>query len=90
MIPDGIVKEGGENFSAGERQLFCLARGILHDTSCLVMDEATSSLDVTTEKTLLNAASVAFEKKTVIIVAVSGKFTALYWPTCLLRRMHQY
>uniref|UniRef100_A0A8D9AUF0 ATP-binding cassette sub-family C member 8 n=7 Tax=Cacopsylla melanoneura TaxID=428564 RepID=A0A8D9AUF0_9HEMI len=65
----GQVKEGGENFSAGERQLFCLARGILHNTTCLVMDEATSSLDADTEKTLINAARSAFEKKTVIIVA---------------------
>nr|CAD7459032.1 unnamed protein product [Timema tahoe] len=68
---DGEVREGGENLSAGERQLFCLARAILHDAACLIMDEATSSVDPGTEKALLAAAAKAFANKTVITIAVS-------------------
>ncbi|XP_067013510.2 ATP-binding cassette sub-family C member Sur, partial [Anabrus simplex] len=66
---DGEVREGGENLSAGERQLFCLARAILHGAACLVMDEATSSVDPSTEKALLAAASRAFAGRTVITIA---------------------
>jgi ABC-type multidrug transport system fused ATPase/permease subunit len=70
-VSDAEVREGGGNLSAGERQLFCLARAILHDAACLVMDEATSSVDPGTEKALLAAATRAFAGKTVITIAVS-------------------
>ncbi|XP_072749305.1 ATP-binding cassette sub-family C member Sur isoform X2 [Anoplolepis gracilipes] len=70
--PEGLnleVREGGENFSAGQLQLLCMARTILQRSSIIVLDEATSALDVATEKSLLKAATIAFENKTVIIIA---------------------
>ncbi|XP_029661257.1 ATP-binding cassette sub-family C member Sur [Formica exsecta] len=70
--PEGLnleVREGGENFSAGQLQLLCMARTILQRSNIIVLDEATSALDVLTEKSLLKAAAVAFENKTVIIIA---------------------
>lgn len=66
---DGQVREGGVNLSSGQRQQLCLARAILHNAACLIMDEATSSLDPTTEQTFLNAVEKAFSKKTVVNIA---------------------
>jgi len=70
-ITDFEVREGGENFSAGQLQLLCMARAILQRSSVLVLDEATSALDVATEKSLLKAVAIAFEHRTVITIAVS-------------------
>lgn len=48
LISDAIITEGGENFSQGQRQLFCLARAFVRKTSIFIMDEATASIDMAT------------------------------------------
>lgn len=69
---DTVVTDNGNNIlSCGEKQLFCLARACLRGSCCLVLDEATSSLDGPTEAVLLETASKAFQGRTIITIAVS-------------------
>ncbi|XP_058056478.1 ATP-binding cassette sub-family C member Sur [Anopheles bellator] len=72
QLPNGLdtgISEERHYFSSGQRQLFCLARAILRGSVCLVLDEATSSLDTDTEQLVLRAAKKAFKGRTVITIA---------------------
>ncbi|XP_072128555.1 ATP-binding cassette sub-family C member 8 isoform X2 [Mobula birostris] len=66
---DAIVTEGGENFSLGQRQLFCLARAFVRKSSVLIMDEATASIDMETENILQKVVMTAFADRTVVTIA---------------------
>ncbi|XP_069823859.1 ATP-binding cassette sub-family C member 8 [Dendropsophus ebraccatus] len=66
---DAAVTEGGENFSAGQRQLFCLARAFVRKSSILIMDEATASIDMATENILQKVVMTAFHERTVVTIA---------------------
>uniref|UniRef100_A0A3P8USD2 ATP-binding cassette, sub-family C (CFTR/MRP), member 9 n=1 Tax=Cynoglossus semilaevis TaxID=244447 RepID=A0A3P8USD2_CYNSE len=66
---DGVVTEGGENFSVGQRQLFCLARAFVRKSSILIMDEATASIDMATENILQKVVMTAFADRTVVTIA---------------------
>lgn len=68
---EGVVSNSGDNLSSGQKQLLCLARAILQDNVCLIMDEPTSSVDDETEKKLLEAIKKSFNGRTVITIAVS-------------------
>ncbi|XP_014889563.1 ATP-binding cassette sub-family C member 8 isoform X2 [Poecilia latipinna] len=66
---DAMVTEGGENFSQGQRQLFCLARAFVRKSSILIMDEATASIDMATESILQKVVMTSFADRTVVTIA---------------------
>ena len=66
---DTVVGERGIRLSGGQRQRIGIARALYHDPPVLVLDEATSSLDTTTERGVMQAVDALHGKKTLIIVA---------------------
>ena len=71
-FPQGIhqrITRSGLNMSAGEKQLISLARVLIHDPSILIMDEATSHIDLETEEMVKNALKVVSKNRTVIVIA---------------------
>uniref|UniRef100_A0A6Q2ZQ65 ATP-binding cassette, sub-family C (CFTR/MRP), member 9 n=1 Tax=Esox lucius TaxID=8010 RepID=A0A6Q2ZQ65_ESOLU len=69
VLFNAVVTEGGENFSVGQRQLFCLARAFVRKSSILIMDEATASIDMATENILQKVVMTAFADRTVVTIA---------------------
>ena len=59
----------GVKLSGGQRQRIAIARVILKDAPVLILDEATSSLDSITEKTIQDSLNEVMKGKTVIVVA---------------------
>ncbi len=71
-FPDGYeteVTEGGSSLSAGQKQLIAFARALLADPRILILDEATSSIDTETEKTLQKGLERLLEGRTSFIIA---------------------
>ncbi|KAL7542622.1 hypothetical protein ACHAXR_012333 [Thalassiosira sp. AJA248-18] len=68
MLEDS-VEEGGANFSAGEKQLLCLARAMLANPRLLVLDEATSAVDGTTDEFVQQMLRSQFPDTTLLTIA---------------------
>ncbi len=64
---DHIIREGGKNFSGGQRQRFEIARVLAAEPTVIILDEATSSLDAKTEETVIK--NIRAVNATCIIIA---------------------
>ncbi|MER5757031.1 ABC transporter ATP-binding protein [Streptomyces sp. NPDC002088] len=71
-LPDGYdtdVRKRGGRISAGQRQLVAFARALLADPAVLILDEATSSLDIPGERAVQRAMSTVLLGRTAVVIA---------------------
>ncbi len=66
---DEVVRERGNNFSAGQRQLLSFARTIIHKPSVMILDEATANIDTETELLIQDSLEKMKNIGTMLIVA---------------------
>ena len=63
------ITEGGANLSSGEKQLVCICRAILRKSQVVILDEATSNIDIVTEENIQTLLQTFLLSSTVITVA---------------------
>ncbi len=71
-LPNGLdeeVRERGNNFSAGERQLLSFARTIIHKPEVMILDEATANIDTETEVLIQDSLEKMMNIGTMLMVA---------------------
>ncbi len=71
-LPDGMntdVQERGARLSAGQRQLICFARALVPDPRLIILDEATSSIDIGTERRIEEALDRLLVGRTAVVIA---------------------
>ena len=71
-LPDGyetLVREQGNNFSAGQKQRLAIARAILRDAPILILDEPTANLDVEAEAEVMHAINTLIAGRTVLTIS---------------------
>jgi len=66
---DTVLTERGSNLSVGQRQLLSLARALIGQPEILILDEATSSVDLHTEGLIQQALEVLLKDRTAVIIA---------------------
>ena len=63
-----IIKESGKNLSNGQKQLICFARALIKGNKIIILDEATSSLDIETEKIIQENMEKYLKNVTIIMI----------------------
>lgn len=71
------VEEAGQNFSRGQLQRLSLARAIADQPKALILDEATASLDIVSERAITNSLQALAEDVTIIIIAHHGELLSI-------------
>lgn len=72
QLPEGydtIIGERGVKLSGGQKQRLSIARALLRDTPIIILDEATASVDMNTEKLIHDAIANVIKNRTTIIIA---------------------
>ena len=64
-----LISEGGQNLSGGERQRVSIARALLKDARIVLLDEATSSLDVQNEHLVMRGMKTLSAERTIVVIA---------------------
>jgi len=64
-----VILEDAANLSVGQRQLISIARAVLADPRILILDEATSSVDIVTETLIQDALQRLLQGRTAIVIA---------------------
>ena len=75
-LPEGydtVVRERGCKVSGGEKQRLAIARVVLKDRGCMILDEATSSLDTTSERLVQSALEPLMKGRTTIAIATGSR-----------------
>ena len=71
-LPEGyetVISEDGGNISKGQKQLLTIARAMLYNASMLILDEATSNVDTSTEREIQHAMRDLMKGKTCFVIA---------------------
>jgi ATP-binding cassette subfamily C (CFTR/MRP) protein 1 len=63
------IKDNGNNLSVGERQLLCICRAILRKNKIVILDEATSNIDIVTENKIQKLIHENFKDSTMLTIA---------------------
>ena len=66
---DTVISEDGGNISKGQKQLLTIARAMLYDARMLILDEATSNVDTSTEREIQHAMRKLMRNKTCFVIA---------------------
>ena len=66
---DTVISENGGNISKGQKQLLTIARAFLSKAPVLILDEATSNVDTSTEKKVQKAMTALMKGRTAIVIA---------------------
>jgi len=66
---DTVISEDGGNISKGQKQLLTIARAMLYDSKMLILDEATSNVDTSTERQIQKAMRQLMADKTCFVIA---------------------
>ncbi len=72
QLPKGyntVIGEDGGNISKGQKQLLTIARAMLYDSKMLILDEATSNVDTSTERAIQSAMRKLMKDKTCFVIA---------------------